>query len=352
MMTLPILASLPNVSATTTTYTVHYQYTLNGVTSDIEGAFVGLYRSSSLNGDYSRVDIDHTDSSGIVAFDVTVGYYYYTRLKASDDDQVEVCNTNDDNNDYQWYQSTHTHIVSGYTYSMTETITTNAEVWECYNIIRYAHSWQCNNSGTSSDTSRAQVYYPSGSSASTSTSTGDLYIGTASYLTNWLVILHEYGHHVQFDAQDGFSNDAKNGIVSPHYIYTEYASNDAAFVEGWAEFFSAAVMGTSSIYGGNIDNQNVNYCLANVLDSDTYDGCYVEGAIAEALWDLIDTGVDHKTWNTNGNGDQVSGLYSLIWHLMDSDETRSMVEFLDAWDDHDYLTTAYDVFEMAKLQDY
>ncbi|MCE5295826.1 MAG: hypothetical protein LLG16_01825, partial [Euryarchaeota archaeon] len=258
MMIIPVFAVLPSNVSATQTYTVHYRYYDGTNFQYIQDAYVALYRSSTLGGSYSKVADSHTDSSGTVTFDVGAGYYLYCTIKASDDDQVEILNTNDNNNDYKWDQSSRTLVSSGQTVSVTESIYSNTEVWSCYSYIRTAHLWQLTNSGTSSDVSRVHVYYPDSNGPECDWTTGDIKIASSSEMTSQAIVTHEYGHHVQYYGQSGFSYDAIVGKMAhtTHYLYTEYSSlyGDAAFAEGWAEFFSGAVRGSSYITGGNIDS--------------------------------------------------------------------------------------------------
>lgn len=98
-------------------------------------------------------------------------------------------------------------------------------------------------------------------------------------IRNHETILHEYGHFVH-------ANIADLGPPFPtnvHYIDTAY-NPEHAFVEGFAEFFASAVRKASGYpypyylsIGGNAN-----------IDTLSYTGDSVEGAVAAALWDIHD----------------------------------------------------------------
>lgn len=127
-------------------------------------------------------------------------------------------------------------------------------------------------------------------------------------------IRHEYGHFVaralQCAADTGESHSLNKPIVSASGLKRE----DTAFEEGWADFFSCAINGSSQfiVRGWNsrpVDlsqsDNSVTYDLetGTVVSrpaDPTLDGTYGtngegwECATAGELWDLLDTGIDQE----------------------------------------------------------
>ena len=134
------------------------------------------------------------------------------------------------------------------------------------------------------------------------------------------VILHEYAHlcmqiYAQFPPKSS----------GPHYYYwlplpdTAVIFPNLAWSEGWAEFLGCAIDSTTPQEIWNLDNNNE---VRSILDLETplpdvpyyntywnqtgpsssnpfYNGYDIEGAIAEALWDIYDQPNDGNWYNYN-----------------------------------------------------
>ena len=114
------------------------------------------------------------------------------------------------------------------------------------------------------------------------------------------VILHEYAHMLA----GRFSRDDSPG--GPH-ILGDILDPRVAWSEGWANFFSSAVRGTS-IY---LDSKRpgaigVRYDLEDNIPPNDRQGYWSEASVQGLLWDLFDESAD--------NGDSVQFPFASIWN--------------------------------------
>jgi hypothetical protein len=114
------------------------------------------------------------------------------------------------------------------------------------------------------------------------------------------VILHEYGH---FLAQNYSCDESEGG---DHNAYKHY-SEELAYSEGWANYFSSAVRDNSRYLDWNYDT---NTWSAN-LDWETWNvtGKTNEGAVAAAMWDIHDP--------ANETHDRLEAGGDEIWDVFD-----------------------------------
>lgn len=98
------------------------------------------------------------------------------------------------------------------------------------------------------------------------------------------VVIHELGHGVMDDVyEDNYPQIGSE--CSPHYV-TRRSGPACAWSEGFADWFGAAVLDNPDLPGlGNIDT-------ATWGTPDWDDGDQVEGRVAGAIWDLLDTGTE------------------------------------------------------------
>ncbi|TFH13953.1 hypothetical protein E4H04_11085, partial [Candidatus Bathyarchaeota archaeon] len=147
------------------------------------------------------------------------------------------------------------------------------------------------------------------------------------------VIYHEYGHHVMselFDIGPPFP------AAGPHYVDEEYHPMHA-WIEGWAEFFSAAAREHLGIpnyltFGGSVNIESLGYDYED--DPKAWDS--VEGNIAGILWDIHDTENEYFDGLSLSFNDIVSIIQSYD-PVPGDDKTWPM------WADHPW--TIYHVFD-------
>ena len=133
-------------------------------------------------------------------------------------------------------------------------------------------------------------------------------------------IVHEYGHAIMWNVYGGAF--PVSGCPSPHYIQYVSALN-CAWTEGWANLFSMAVRNEGWYQwpsGATLNLETPSWTSANWDDGHT-----VEGRVAGALWDMIDTNNDGlDTWNAP-NG------FSEIWDVFYNQNDDNYPEFWSAW---------------------
>lgn len=124
-------------------------------------------------------------------------------------------------------------------------------------------------------------------------------------------ILHEYGHYVMHEACDWWFPSYS---LSDHNI-GDVVSESEAWVEGWASFFALAVDSDGRLTQFPIENQTEQQGWAG--------GSAVEGRVASALYDLLDSDDDGL--------DQISLGFEPIWDVFKGDGYRSST-FSEFWD--------------------
>lgn len=115
--------------------------------------------------------------------------------------------------------------------------------------------------------------------------------------TPWVVI-HELGHGVMDDVYE--DNYPPIGAeCSPHYV-TRRSGPACAWSEGFADWFGAAVLSEPDLPGrGNIDT-------ATWGTAGWDDGDQVEGRVAGAIWDLLDSGTE----GTDAYADSLTNVWN------------------------------------------
>ncbi len=150
-------------------------------------------------------------------------------------------------------------------------------------------------------------------------------------------IYHEYGHAIMFKLCGNFMPPS---YISPlDYMHVFRSETDYGFAlrEGWAEFFTEWLLNWDAIQLGreyyyDFDGQETHYAdlndRTNAQGQYECDGAIVEGAVAEAFWDICDGGSDDDDGITAG-----IGLQDLLIFLRDVRPT-SILELAPWWQVH------------------
>jgi hypothetical protein len=112
------------------------------------------------------------------------------------------------------------------------------------------------------------------------------------------VILHEYAHMLAAR----FSRDDSPG--GPH-VLGDLLDPRVAWSEGWANFFAAAVRGTSAFLDSKGLGVGLRYDLEENVPGGDRQGYWSESSVHGLLWDLFDANED--------NGDTVEVPFASIW---------------------------------------
>lgn len=133
------------------------------------------------------------------------------------------------------------------------------------------------------------------------------------------VVLHEYGHEVQWDGYGQWL--PTSDCPSPHYFETTEGPH-CAWYEGFANWYKFAVSNDPVYHwagGGSLDCENSTW--GNYWD----DGDLVEGRVAGAMWDIGDSNVDGidtcnlsweyiwDTWYGSANRDNTFAEFWTRW---------------------------------------
>jgi len=137
------------------------------------------------------------------------------------------------------------------------------------------------------------------------------------------VVIHEYGHGVMYTVYGNWFPDTN--CPSPHYMNRESHEN-CAWTEGWADFFAIWVQGDPTYRwpsGASLNLETPTWGTAN-WDA----GEKVEGRVAGALWDIVDT--------TDEGYDVYSGGGSRIWYTLYNHNNNTFLEFWNSWKSRGY----------------
>jgi hypothetical protein len=130
------------------------------------------------------------------------------------------------------------------------------------------------------------------------------------------VVNHEYGHNIMWTAYGGTMPTSY--CPSPHYINGASHVN-CAWTEGWANFFSLAV-NNDPVYrwdsGASLDLENPTGYWE--------DGEAVEGRVAGAMWDILDTTNDGFDTYSDGG---IANFWDTLYHQNDD----NFFQFWQAW---------------------
>jgi len=112
------------------------------------------------------------------------------------------------------------------------------------------------------------------------------------------VLLHEYAHLLAAK----FSRDDSNGGI---HILGDLLDPRIAWSEGWANFFSSAVRGSSIYRDSKAQNTVLRFDLEENVPVGDHPGYYSEASVGGLLWDLIDENADKD--------DTAQFPFSAIW---------------------------------------
>ncbi|MBO1330129.1 hypothetical protein [Streptomyces sp. VRA16 Mangrove soil] len=138
------------------------------------------------------------------------------------------------------------------------------------------------------------------------------------------VVVHEIGHAVMDDTYE--EDDFDTHCPSPHYI-TNTSSTNCAWSEGFADWYGVAVFG-DPLYVDRTDTNNDASGFTVDFDKHTWDtggwddGDAVEGRVAGALWDLVDSGTEG--WDAYGEG------LAPVWNTFLDHRATTFREYWDA----------------------
>ena len=147
---------------------------------------------------------------------------------------------------------------------------------------------------------------------------GNIHLTGADPLSD-TVVAHEYGHNIMYTVYGSWMPTTY--CPSPHYINLSSHVN-CAWTEGWANFLPLAV-NNDPVYrwasGSSINLENPTWGSSSWDEGDD-----VEGHVAGALWDVLDT--------TNEGDDQYSdGGITNIWDTLYHQNDNNFSENWSAW---------------------
>jgi Dockerin type I domain len=221
------------------------------------------------------------------------------------------------------------------------------ECWRIYDDIVDGYFWLLNKTGWS----RSEV-----DAIITNTFGGSMSFGDGMLIypgDGWIrgTVLHEYGHCINYAARGG-SFPPSRYTENEHYPDTE-ADEGWAFCEGWAEFFPCAVDNNPLlIYGsyyGSLETTTYADGPFGHGDYGDWDGAFVEGAVAQVLWDIYD-GVnpdDYPSWDGIAYGDYVSNQFGKFWYIFLNHAPNNIYTVWLLWDSRD--ANLWAVFRHARI---
>jgi hypothetical protein len=149
---------------------------------------------------------------------------------------------------------------------------------------------------------------------------GNIHLTGTDPLSNTMAI-HEYGHNIMYIAWHHFlpSNDCPN----PHYI--QLMSNPhCGWIEGWADFLPLAVNHDPVFRwwsGASLDLETPSWGTLPYWQNDDR----VEGRVAGALWDILDTADDGDDTYRDPQG--IANIWDTFYHQT----SATFSEFWAAW---------------------
>jgi hypothetical protein len=298
----------------------------------ISGAFVELW-IQLINGRMVQGN-GYTDSLGQVIFNNVTAGRFAAVIYATDHSSVKVVNYSSSQLDtYEWWTSW-SDISTNVSWTLS-LIGTDRGAWAAFNDVVKASNWLKGQVNWSR--SMVAVNWPT---EDWPHSHGD-YIDIPA-LTNkgdsiWdeRAMFHEYGHCVHFASRNNSFPDIQG--PDPHYIDSE-SNGKFAFVEGWAEFFENAVLGTPDRLDGTSLESTV-YADGTTGHGNygDWDGNEVEGAVANVLWDIYDgvSALDRPSWDTSLHGDEVDRQFAVLWKILLDERPEEMNTVWTLWPDRD-----------------
>jgi hypothetical protein len=133
------------------------------------------------------------------------------------------------------------------------------------------------------------------------------------------IVGHEYGHNIMYTVYGDWMPTTY--CPDPHYVNGAHHVN-CAWTEGWANFLPLAVNDDPVFRWG--DGASINLETATWTTSNFDNGASVEGRVAGALWDILDTVNDGDDQYSDGS---IINIWDTIYHQNDN----SFSEYWSAW---------------------
>ncbi|WP_139491771.1 hypothetical protein [Brevibacillus dissolubilis] len=144
------------------------------------------------------------------------------------------------------------------------------------------------------------VWYPTATNGAYYTRGGTIKLG-ANSPSSISVTAHELGHNYMYNLYNG--SYPTTNCPSPHYITRTTNDLGCAWSEGWADFLQAYVNNNPRYYYDATSFTD----LENTSTMDS--GDMVEGRVAGAMWDLVDTVADGTDTRLYAFGDVYKAMY-------------------------------------------
>lgn len=339
----------------------YYQNGL-GVSQPIKWAKVEVYKATSSSGPWNYAFQGCTNDNGIQSATVDGGYYYKAKLwcQSYDTHPVSVLSDFSTSSVYKWWSDV-AYVPPEGSGIVTKTFPNTGNdwlLWAGYNHIRNAHIKLETTTGWSAPTAYAVCPVPSlGPPAAYYALDNQLRFKTYTFFGDSSIVYHEYGHFVDHKI-NGFP--AIHDLLNPpaHYLYTEWATSESAFVEGWAEFFAAWVANDPNIYTNYVNGaeRGIDWNgWAEVIDGGM-DGAQVEGAVAAILWDIYDgiSASDYPPGDSTGDYYQAQSGFLWIWHVMDVHDAQTLCGWLNNFraayqESFNYYTPPYSIMDLDSI---
>jgi Dockerin type I domain len=247
-----------------------------------------------------------------------------------------------------WSQTDARNVSEGYLNMGIWTVRGNyRQCWRIYDSVLDGYFWLLNKTGWS----RSEVCATLWENPKGSYCLGNEMIIYPS--DGWIesVVLHEYGHCINFEARGG-SFPHSDRQEDEHYPDTE-ADQGWALREGWAEFFECAVLGNPAIVAGNYYGSLESTTFADGPfghgDYGDWDGEDVEGAVAQVFWDIYDgeSNGDYPVWDLEAYGDHICNKFDQLWNIFLHYRPDSIHEFWRWWSPKD--VCLWEIFRHARI---
>ncbi|MGD0818307.1 MAG: hypothetical protein ABR986_07920, partial [Methanomassiliicoccales archaeon] len=346
--TLQTTLSAPAASSTLAlTFIWTYKDMTGTVNRPLKFARAELWKAGSSPSNHSIVSMAYTDATGSVTFSVTNGAALACAVFADDGTSVKVTDgTTQDSIYYDWTG------FSDYSSSTSKSYpipATNSErgAYEAMESVRAGYIWLLQTTGW--HRSVVDVNWPVETWPHSHGDSIDIPdIGQWSdSIWQRSVLLHEYGHCIQYESRGGSFPPSRGTDPDPHYIYST-STEGFALLEGWAEFFECAV-------DNNPLAADPSYSLESVTFADhesygNWDGAIVEGAVASVFWDMFDgaSASDYPSWDSGQSGDAIVNGFTILWDIMLNDKPDSIGDIWFHWPQK--TTDLQAIFYHARIQ--
>jgi len=289
--------------------------------------------STDANGFYQFPAIENNDGAFEDGYDIYIRAY-------SESEAAKVVN----DLGFVYYGDTdkHDNVPDGLHYMGVWAFTgENRGAWSILNTIIFGYQYAADTLGHLHP--RVTIFWPSGR---TYCEGGDGYKIHFVREDQWDedVILHEYGHSIQYNVYRGWIPNAGG-----EHTWNQHTNPNFAYSEGWATFFGVMVayekgFGDSLWPRDTVYRDTWDQYIYHDLETDPHEpGDDVEGAIACLLWDIYD--------GHNDGRDVLSLGISRTWDVfknykVSGHNAYNIHEFWDGWFSrgHDYAREMWSIF--------